>query len=155
MDLTFDVNGGKYNVRVVAVIKHNGKVLLEKSEEFGFYAFPGGRVKFGETAEQAIVREVLEEFGEKPVSVRPLYVAQNLFEMGGIKFHELGFYFLVEVSDKLYQKGDFKNLDGANTFYWLDADKLQHEKVVPVYVKNNINNLPQTVQLVAIDEWNK
>jgi mutator protein MutT len=50
------------------IVDHEGKVFLAKRgrearNETGKWEFPGGSVEFGETLEQAIVREVIEEYG--------------------------------------------------------------------------------------------
>jgi 8-oxo-dGTP diphosphatase len=56
-------------VGVGAVIfNSDGKIFLSKRgrearNESGKWEFPGGAVEFGETLEQALVREVMEEFG--------------------------------------------------------------------------------------------
>ncbi|MCR4266883.1 NUDIX hydrolase [Nitratireductor sp. ZSWI3] len=51
---------------VSAVVLHDGRFLLVRRGRppaEGFYAFPGGRIEEGETAEQAVIREVREETG--------------------------------------------------------------------------------------------
>jgi 8-oxo-dGTP diphosphatase len=53
---------------VSAAIFRDGKVLLvrrARSPGKGFYSLPGGRVEFGESLHQAILREVDEETGLK------------------------------------------------------------------------------------------
>ena len=40
-----------------------GKVLLERRSDNGFWGLPGGAVEVGESVEQAVVREVMEETG--------------------------------------------------------------------------------------------
>lgn len=151
MDLTFVSEQGKLNIRVAAVIMQKGKILLEKDETHGFYAFPGGRVKFGETADKAIERELTEEIGEKPCIIRPLYVAQGLFELDGCKYHELCFYFLADVSQNLFDKGSFKNNDGENKFYWMDICDISSYNVVPKYIKEHLKKLPDNLELILTD----
>jgi ADP-ribose pyrophosphatase YjhB (NUDIX family) len=49
---------------VSAAIFRDGKVLLARRARepaFGLFTLPGGRVEFGETLEQAVLREVREE----------------------------------------------------------------------------------------------
>ncbi len=52
---------------VCAVIQRNGKILAAKRRPGGptggKWEFPGGKVKNGETPEQAVCREVAEELG--------------------------------------------------------------------------------------------
>ena len=49
---------------VCAVIfDDQGKVLLERRSDNGFWGLPGGGVDIGESVEQAVKREVLEETG--------------------------------------------------------------------------------------------
>ena len=52
---------GKFNFRVAAFIQNCEKFLLQKSDKDSFYGLIGGRVSFGETTFEAIIREVNEE----------------------------------------------------------------------------------------------
>ena len=55
-----------------AIIEKNGKILIAQRRHEdslgGFWEFPGGKLKEGETFEDCLVREVREELG---VEVRP------------------------------------------------------------------------------------
>ncbi len=57
---------------VVAIIEREGRWLMIRRAEGviapGYWCFPGGGVEAGETAEQAVVREIHEEIG---LDVRP------------------------------------------------------------------------------------
>ena len=46
-----------------AVFDEDGRVLLEQRSDNGFWGMPGGAVDIGESVEQAVNREVLEETG--------------------------------------------------------------------------------------------
>lgn len=78
-------------VGVGAVVVHDGRVLLirrAKEPLSGRWVVPGGTVELGETLEEAVSREVLEETG---ILVRPLEV-MTVFDRierrdGGVAYH--------------------------------------------------------------------
>ena len=45
------------------IFNEQGEVLLHKRSDNGFWSVPGGAVDIGESVQQAIVREALEETG--------------------------------------------------------------------------------------------
>ena len=61
-DMCVACDDGILNIRVGAIIMKDGKILMVGNDRDYLYSV-GGRVKFGETAEEAVVREVLEETG--------------------------------------------------------------------------------------------
>ena len=64
-DLTIAIDEGILNIRVGAIIMRDNKILMVGNEHSDYLYSVGGRVKFGETAEEAVVREVMEETGVK------------------------------------------------------------------------------------------
>ena len=118
-------------------------------ERSPYFYLPGGRVKMGETAEQAVVREIWEELGVKLKIARPLWLNQAFFteEVDGIRYHELCIYFLMDSSNTdLSERGNsFIRMEGKHThvFEWLEFDRLKNEYFYPIFLKNQIFNLPQ------------
>ena len=55
--------GYKIRVSARAVVVHEGNLLLNCFGDGLYYNFPGGGIEEGETALEAVVREVLEESG--------------------------------------------------------------------------------------------
>jgi mutator protein MutT len=57
---------------VVAVLRREGRLLVIRRAEGiaapGAWCFPGGAIEAGETVEQALIREIVEELG---VAIRP------------------------------------------------------------------------------------
>lgn len=77
MDISFRMSDEKFNYRVCAIIISNGKILaIHHDTQMPYYSLPGGRVMMGETAEQAVVREVQEELGITLKISRPLWLNQ-------------------------------------------------------------------------------
>lgn len=106
MDITYKTENEKFNYRVCAVIISNGEILAMHDERSPYFYLPGGRVKMGETAEQAVVREVEEELYITPKIIRPLWLNQAFFreDVDGLNYHELCIYFLMDISHTELQK---------------------------------------------------
>jgi len=70
---------GKILQAVHAFCFCEGKMVVVYSDEKGYWAPPGGGIELGETYEQAIVREVLEETNMKVISQK-LIGFQDIYE---------------------------------------------------------------------------
>lgn len=70
---------------VAGLIRRDGKLLITlrggQSSFSGHWEFPGGKVEFGESPQQALTRELREELGIH-VSVGPIYEAATHYEQG-------------------------------------------------------------------------
>lgn len=148
MDISFKVENQKFNYRVCAMIIAENKILAMHDERSPYYYLPGGRVMMGETAEQAVVREVWEELGVAPRIARPLWLNQAFFteDVDHLRYHELCIYFLMDISDTdLLERGNaFIRTEGrhTHTFEWLEFERLKDEYFYPAFLKKEIFNLP-------------
>ena len=125
-DLCVPCGDGLLNIRVGAIILKDGKALMVKSK-FGDYCYSvGGRIKFGETAEQAVVREVFEETGYTLSVDRLGYVSEVYFYNDSPKLfdkpvYELAFYFYMNVPADFTLESDHLG-DGEEKFVWVTPD---------------------------------
>lgn len=149
MDISFKTDEGKFNYRVCAIIIDNGKILTMHDDRSPFRYLPGGRVQMGETAEEALVREVREELAVTPEIIRPLWLNQAFFteEVLNVRFHELCVYFLTDISKTaLLSKGEqftLRERERVNEFKWLKFEQLKDEYFYPIFLKEAIFDLPQ------------
>lgn len=149
MDISFKVDNEKFNYRVCAIMISDNKILAMHDERSPYFYLPGGRVEMGETAEQAVVREVKEELNITPEIIRPLWLNQAFFteDVDNLSYHELCIYFLLDFcgTDLLSMGSKFTLKEGNHThdFEWLDFSRLKNEYFYPLFLKEEIFNLPQ------------
>lgn len=155
MDISFRSENEKFNYRVCAVILNEERILAMQDERSPYYYLPGGRVKLGETAEDAVIREVEEELGITVRIIRPLWLNQGFFkeDVDKLQYHEICIYFLMDISgtDLLSKGNQFSMQEGTHrhTFEWLKFEQLQHEYFYPIFIKKEIFHLPDTFTLRA------
>ena len=150
MDISFDQGNQKFNYRVCAMALSENRILAMHDERSPYFYLPGGRVKMGETAEQAVVREIREELGVTMKIARPLWLNQAFFteDVDGVRYHELCIYFLMDLSntDLLERGGSFALTEGkhTHTFEWLAFERLKDEYFYPIFLKKQIFDLPKS-----------
>jgi 8-oxo-dGTP diphosphatase len=77
-------------LRAEGIIYNNEftRILVQCDKEESFYRFPGGGVEFGETASEAIARELIEEF-DLSINVGTLaLVNESIVEYDGRQRHD-------------------------------------------------------------------
>jgi 8-oxo-dGTP diphosphatase len=118
-------------VGVGAVVVHQGRVLLiQRGKEplRGRWVVPGGTVELGETLEEAIVREVLEETG---VRVKPRDI-MTVFDRiqrsaGQVEYH----YVIVDYRCD-YVSGELRAASDALDAAWAAEDELERFDLPPL-----------------------
>ncbi len=87
------------NIETIArgVLVRAGRLLVCQPRKGGRCYLPGGHVEFGETARQALVREIREEMGLPAHAGEFLAVAENAFAQGDEPHCEINLVFLLDV----------------------------------------------------------
>ena len=153
MDISFKHDDRKFNYRVCAVMLNDGKILAMHDERSPYYYLPGGRVKLGETAEKAILREIGEELDITPEIIRPLWLNQAFFteDVDKLHYHEICIYFLMNISGtNLLDRGnEFSGTEKHHThkFKWLEFGRLKDEYFYPLFLKKDIFNIPSELTI--------
>ena len=153
MDITLKTECGKFNMRAVGVVIHEGKLLVYQNEGYPYKCLPGGRIQFGEPAESAVLREMKEEIGIDAEIVRPLWLNQAFFteDVEQTQFHELCFYFLIKLPSEFLEshKTSFITQEGKkiHRFEWVCLEDLPNVYMYPTFLKDEIFNLPENLQL--------
>ena len=155
-DLTLPVDGGFLNVRVGAIIQQNGKFLMVYNPAVNYCYSVGGRIQFGETAEQAVIREVEEETGVR-MSVDRLGFIHEAFFYGdgesnrGQLIYEISFYFYMNVPAQFTPVGGSFSGDGnRESLAWLTPES--KIKFFPAFFRTELKNSSQHVRHIVTDE---
>ncbi len=143
-DLCVKVEGGILNIRVGAIIMRDDEFLMVENDIFDHMYSVGGRIKFGETAEEAVVREVFEETGVKMEVDRLGFVHENFFpgdtlvKKGNI-VHEISFFFYMKVPEDFEPVcTSFTEDNVKERLVWIKAD--HHKKYYPEFFKTELQN---------------
>ena len=116
-------------VAVGAIVFDDNRVLLVRRGQApsqDLWAIPGGRVKLGETLQEAAEREILEETGIRIRARDPVYTFDYIERDGAsrLRFH----YVIIDlVAD--YIGGNLRAGDDAADVRWVSAAELNDLKV--------------------------
>ena len=139
-----------FNVRVYALLEHNGKVLVMHEPFQGklIYKFPGGVLEFGEGTKDCLVREFKEELN-LDVEITSHFYTQDFFVLNAFDPTEqvLLIYYKATITDKAL--ANLKILDAdIEELLWIEPKQLKATKftleadkvVVDLYKKENFES---------------
>ena len=134
----------KINVRVRLVIIHNKKVLVQYRQKDDFYHYIGGHLEYGETIEDACIREAKEECGDE-VNFdfqKILYIRDFIRPEENEHSVELFILGSINKTDKLDGLKDPQHSDGSVWIAWIDINNLPK------------NLLPKNLSPKLLDDFN-
>ena len=158
-DMTVPCDAGFINIRVGAIILKNGKFLMVGNDRADYLYSVGGRIKFGETAEEAVIREVYEETGIKMEIDRLGFINENYFygdsaANQGKLIYEISFFFYMKVPDGFEPVcGSFTEGDHKEHLRWVSPD--EEITIYPSFFKTELQHPELTVKHVVTDEREK
>lgn len=117
-----------------AVIEEDGKFLLCRGKGLPNWFFPGGHIEEGESAPEALVREIKEELGEDSEVVRFLGASENKYQTKKGDVHEINLVY--EVS--LLSNGERVSQEDHLEFEWLIREEFRDAIVFPASLRDAI-----------------
>jgi ADP-ribose pyrophosphatase YjhB (NUDIX family) len=129
---TTDTSSWRDRIRPIAIVvlrRADDCILaapgFDSVKQQRFYRPLGGEIEFGELAEHAARREILEEVGAEIDNLRLISVFENIFTFLGARGHELVWAFEASFKDPKYTLRDVVVCDeGGSAFeaHWVPLD---------------------------------
>ena len=155
-DMCVPCDEGLLNIRVGGIIMRDGKLLMVGNDRSDYLYSVGGRIKFGETAEEAIVREILEETGVKMEIDRLGFVHENYFygdapaNLGKL-IYEISFFFYMKVPQDFAPVSESFTEDQSKEYLkWVSLD--EDIQMYPTFFRSELQNPENTVKHFVTDE---
>lgn len=155
-DMCVACDEGILNIRVGAIIMQDGKFLMVGNKRSNYLYSVGGRIKFGETAEEAVVREVLEETGVKMEIDRLGFIHENYFygdapsNLGKL-IYEISFFFYMKVPNGFAPVSEsFTEDDSKEYLKWVSPD--EDIRMYPEFFRTELKTTTDTVKHFVGDE---
>ncbi|UNK16338.1 NUDIX domain-containing protein [Paenibacillus sp. N3/727] len=120
-------------LRAEAIIIGNdgNSVFVQCDNEESFYRFPGGSVEFGETAAEAIRRELIEEFDLQSEVGSLACLNESIVEYDGKKRHHCTILHWVSIDDSIIQDSLIHNEQQGIKLIWRTFEQLKQKPLYP------------------------
>lgn len=115
------LNPSAANVAVITDGKGNILVATRSKEPAkGTLDLPGGFCDCHESAEEGVIREVLEETGLKVTAARYLFSIPNIYSYSGMEIHTMDLFFECRTADK----ATLRAADDVQELQWMAIETL-------------------------------
>ncbi len=155
-DMCVSCGNGMINIRVGAIILKGDRFLMVRNDLMDYYYSVGGRIKFGETSEEAVVREVQEETGVRLKVDHLGFIEENYFIADvpsklGKEIYEIGYYYYMEVPDDFEPLCRSVTEDGQTEYLeWVSPD--EKRTVFPEFFRTDLDIHDKTIRHTVKDD---
>ena len=157
MDCGFEKENRWFRYRAGAIIVEQDCVLLAGNELEDYYYSIGGGVHHGETAEDAVRREVFEETGVHYEVDRLAVIHENFFNdnqgtLKGKECHEIAFYFRMKPRGTQTLHSDSMTHGVKEEMHWIPIQELHRHKAFPTFLKDYLTKEHNEIEHIITDE---
>lgn len=146
-DINIKIQDILLNVRAVAVIVNDNKILFQKRKQDKFWALPGGKIRVGEKSEDTIKRELKEELELNNFSVeRCNSISEYFFTFDNTLIHQYIFSYIVSVDNSEWILNEESEFEGKEenenlVFKWFEINSLTEAPIKPDFLKEQIDKI--------------
>jgi ADP-ribose pyrophosphatase YjhB (NUDIX family) len=143
-----------FSYRVAGLLIQDGRVLLQRAGDDPAYAIPGGHVAFGETSEQALIREFREELNADILPIRLLWIGENFFPWGEKDCQQICLYYLAGLRDEtslprdgiFYAQDEQERMKTELEFSWIELSRLDQIELYPLPAREKLRSLSAQIE---------
>jgi ADP-ribose pyrophosphatase YjhB (NUDIX family) len=159
--MTFVRSEGRlFRVRAAGIAVHDGHVLLARPAEpsgWSNSALVGGGVGLSESSDATVVREFREELGVDVRVGRLLWCVENHFRHDDDAWHEIGFYWEVDLPPDFPRTGGGEFLDHVvsedryvrTRWTWHPIDRLHEVDLRPTFLVDALRDPPRATRFLV------
>lgn len=156
-DCGFTKENSWFRYRAGAIIIENGCVLFAGNENENYLYSIGGGVHMGETAEEAVVREVFEETGIHYEIERLVVIHENFFSeisgtLKGLDCHEISLYFLMKPRGTQELNSNSTTNGVKEEMHWIPIEDLDKYRAFPSFLKDYLSKEHSGIEHIITDE---
>lgn len=158
LNCSFTKENNWFRYRAAAIIVENGCVLFAGNEKDDYLYSIGGAVHMGETAEDAVKREVLEETGVSYEIDHLAVIHENFFTedregIGNACCHEIALYYCMKPrgSQELHSNSTTYGVV-KESMHWIPIEELEKYKAFPSFMKDYLSKDHEGVEHITTDE---
>ncbi|MES5866329.1 NUDIX domain-containing protein [Bacillus cereus group sp. RP32] len=138
----------RLRAEVMILNEDHSNVLVQCDLRETFYRFPGGYIEFGETAKEAIVRELIEEYNLKIDVQEWAVVNEHIFEWDNEKGHHCTLIHRGIVKERVINEIRHKEYEDI-ILIWKSINELKERSTYPEgivsYLEENKRNIVHSI----------
>lgn len=156
-DLGLQKDNFWFRYRAGAIIVEDGCVLLVTNSNEDYYYSVGGGVQWGESSEDAVKREVLEETGvayevERLAVIHENFFGENSGTLRGLECHEIAHYYLMKPRGSRELKSNSYTHGAKEEMRWIPISDLPKYKAFPTFLQDYLAKRPDGIVHIVTHE---
>lgn len=146
-----------FRYRAAAIIIENGCVLFAGNKNEDYLYSIGGGVHMGETAQDAVLREVFEETGVHYEIGHLAVIHENFFNenkgsLKGLNCHEISLYFRMKPRGTQELHSNSYVYGAKEEMHWIPIKDLHKYKAFPSFLQEYLRTEHHGIEHIITDE---
>lgn len=157
-DCGFTKENNWFRYRAAAIIIEDGYALFAGNQRDNYYYSIGGGVHMGETAEDAVLREVYEETGvhyeiDYLAVIHENFFNNNIGTLNGLDCHEISFYYMMKPrGTRALNSNSITAYGDKELMHWVPLEDLDKVTAFPSFLKDYLSKEHSGIEHIVTDD---